>query len=749
MVRLAKYLKPFIPLLLIAIVLLFVQAVSDLSLPNFLSQIVNEGIQQGGVKDAVAGAVRQTEMDRLTLFMTDADKTAVLAHYTLVDKTSPAYAADVVTYPDLANEPVYVLNTVTQADIDQLNPIMAKAWLAVSGIETVMADPSKAAALGGSGAGGFDISKLPAGTDLFKLLAQAPASVRATLLDTITQKFSVLGQSQIIQASVGAVRNEYKALGMDTGAIQNNAILRIGGLMLLLSLVSGASTIAVGYVSALTAAGLARDLRRYVFRKVESFSKAEIDKFSTSSLVTRSTNDITQIQTTVMMVIRMAFYAPIMGVGAIIMALRTSVSMSWMIAVAVLVLIGFIVMVFSITLPRFALIQKLIDRLNLVTTENLAGMMVIRAFNTQAFEEKRFDQANRSVTDTNLFVNRVMAFMLPAMMLVMNVLTIGIIWIGAHQVSQGNMQVGDMIAFMQYALQVVFAFLFLSFMFIIVPRASVSADRIADVLGTVPAIQDPQAPATLKAPVSGTVEFRHVSFRYPGADEDVLHDLNFTARPGQTTAFIGSTGSGKSTIVNLIPRFYDVSGGTILLDGTDIRAVTQHELRDQIGYIPQKANLFTGTIDSNLRYADENASDDRLQMALETAQAARFVAEKPQGLESEISQGGANVSGGQRQRLSIARALVKQPPIYIFDDSFSALDFKTDVALRRALKENTGGSTLLIVAQRISTIKTAEQIIVLDEGKIVGQGKHDELMQDCETYREIALSQLSAEELAS
>jgi ATP-binding cassette subfamily B protein len=749
MVRLAKYLKPFIPLLLIAIVLLFVQAVSDLSLPNFLSQIVNEGIQQGGVKDAVAGAVRQSEMDRLTLFMTDADKTAVLAHYTLVDKTSPAYAADVVTYPDLANEPVYVLNTVTQADIDQLNPIMAKAWLAVSGIETVMADPSKAAALGGSGAGGFDISKLPAGTDLFKLLAQAPASVRATLLDTITQKFSVLGQSQIIQASVGAVRNEYKALGMDTGAIQNNAILRIGGLMLLLSLVSGASTIAVGYVSALTAAGLARDLRRYVFRKVESFSKAEIDKFSTSSLVTRSTNDITQIQTTVMMVIRMAFYAPIMGVGAIIMALRTSVSMSWMIAVAVLVLIGFIVMVFSITLPRFALIQKLIDRLNLVTTENLAGMMVIRAFNTQAFEEKRFDQANRSVTDTNLFVNRVMAFMLPAMMLVMNVLTIGIIWIGAHQVSQGNMQVGDMIAFMQYALQVVFAFLFLSFMFIIVPRASVSADRIADVLGTVPAIQDPQAPATLKAPVSGTVEFRHVSFRYPGADEDVLHDLNFTARPGQTTAFIGSTGSGKSTIVNLIPRFYDVSGGTILLDGTDIRAVTQHELRDQIGYIPQKANLFTGTIDSNLRYADENASDDRLQMALETAQAARFVAEKPQGLESEISQGGANVSGGQRQRLSIARALVKQPPIYIFDDSFSALDFKTDVALRRALKENTGGSTLLIVAQRISTIKTAEQIIVLDEGKIVGQGKHDELMQDCETYREIALSQLSAEELAS
>jgi ATP-binding cassette subfamily B multidrug efflux pump len=747
MLRIAKYIKPFIPMLLIAIVLLFVQAVSDLSLPNYLSKIVNVGIQQGGVENAVATAVRQSEMDRLTLFMSDSDKATVLQHYTLVDKSSPDYSQDVKSYPALANEPVYVLNPVTQAEIDQLNPILSKAWLAVSGIEQVMADPSKAAALG-AGAGGFDISKLPKGTDLFNLLAQAPAATRAKILDTLTQKFSVLGQSQITQAAVGAVKNEYTALGMDTGALQNNTILHIGELMLLLSLLSGVCTIAVGYFSALVAAGFARDLRRFVFRKVESFSKAEIDKFSSSSLITRSTNDIVQIQTTTMLLIRMAFYAPIMGAGAVILALRTSPSMSWLIAGAVVILISFIVVVFSVSLPKFTIIQKLLDRLNLVTSENLSGMMVIRAFNTQPFELNRFDKANRDVTDTNLFVNRVMAFMLPVMMLIMNGLTILIIWIGAHQVAQATMQVGDMIAFMQYALQVVFAFLFLSFMFIIVPRAAVSAGRIADVLETEPAIQDPKTPVKLSPHAAGLVEFQHVSFRYPGASEDVLHDLNFTARPGQTTAFIGSTGSGKSTIVNLIPRFYDVTNGSILLDGTDIRAVTQHDLREKIGYIPQKANLFSGTIDSNLRYADENAGTAVVENAIRTAQASQFISEMPQGVASDISQGGANVSGGQRQRLSIARALVKQPPIYIFDDSFSALDFKTDVALRRALKENSGASTLLIVAQRISTIKTAEQIIVMDEGKIVGQGTHAKLMDDCETYREIALSQLSAEELA-
>jgi ATP-binding cassette subfamily B protein len=447
--------------------------------------------------------------------------------------------------------------------------------------------------------------------------------------------------------------------------------------------------------------------------------------------------------------IRMIIYAPILAVGGIIKAVSTDASMWWTIALAVVALLSFIVATFSVALPKFKIIQKLVDRLNLVTRENLSGMMVIRAFNTQKFEEKRFDTANTELTDTNLFVNRVMALMMPFMMLIMNGVTVLIIWVGAHQVAEAHMQIGNMIAFMQYGIQVVFAFLFISMMFIILPRASVSAERIADVLDVEPAIQDPKDPKRFPAPFKGTVEFRNVAFRYPGAEEDVLHHLNFTAQPGQTTAFIGSTGSGKSTLINLIPRFYDVTAGSILVDGIDIREISQHELRETIGYIPQKGNLFSGTIDSNLRYADENATEEELLVATTVAQASNFINEKPEKLMTPVSQGGTNVSGGQRQRLSIARALVKRAPIYIFDDSFSALDFKTDVALRKALKENTGNSTVLIVAQRISTIKTAEQIIVLDEGRIVGMGTHDELMEDCETYREIALSQLSLEELAS
>jgi ATP-binding cassette subfamily B protein len=748
MLRIAKYLKPFLPLLLIAIALLFVQAMSDLSLPTYLSQIVNIGIQQGGVENAVAKAVRQNEMNRLTLFMSPADSAAVLAQYMLVDKNSADFPATVKDYPAAADAPVYVLkNTITQAQIDTLNPILSKAWVAVTAIEQIIADPAKAANLG-QVAGGFDISKLPPGTDPFTLLAFLPVQTRTAMLDTMSQKFAALGDAQLTQVAINGVRNEYKALGMDSGALQTSAIVHIGGLMLLISLLSGACTIAVGFFSARVAAGFGRDLRRYIFRKVATFSKAEIDKFSTSSLITRSTNDVTQIQTTLMMLIRMACYAPIMGIGGIILATHTSLSMSWIIALAVIVLIGVIVVIFSLTLPKFAVIQKLLDRLNLVTGENLSGMMVVRAFNTQAFEEKRFDKANRDVTSTNLYVNRVMAFMMPVMMLIMNGLTIVIVWVGAHQVAQGTLQVGNMIAFMQYALQIVFSFLFVSFMFILVPRAAISAGRIADVLETVPAIQDPPMPVPFVQPFNGTIEFRNVSFRYPGAEKDVLNNLNFVAKPGQTTAFIGSTGSGKSTLVNLIPRFYDVTEGSILIDGVDIRTVAQHELREKIGYIPQKANLFSGTIDSNLRYADENASAETLTMAMETAQAARFIGGLEKGVDSPISQGGSNVSGGQRQRLSIARALVKQPPVYIFDDSFSALDYKTDVALRRALKATTGSSTVLIVAQRISTIKTAEQIIVLDEGRIVGKGTHDELMETCETYREIALSQLSVEELA-
>jgi ATP-binding cassette subfamily B protein len=545
------------------------------------------------------------------------------------------------------------------------------------------------------------------------------------------------------------VRVEYEALSVDVDQLQGRYIWRTGGIMLLVTLASVACAITVGYLSAKIAAGIGRDLRSDIFRRVESFSGPEFDRFPTASLITRSTNDITQLQMVTMFVVRLVFYAPIMGVGGIIRAVGKGSSMWWTIAVAVLVLIGVILVLVSIALPRFRIVQKLIDRLNLVARENLSGMMVIRAFNRQPFQEHRFDEANEDLTLNTLFIARIMAIMMPIMMFILNVLSVTIIWVGAHQVAQANMQVGDMMAFLQYAMQIVFAFLMMSMLFIILPRAAVSADRVADVLETEPNIMDPAQPKPLNGSFTGLVEFRNVSFRYPGADADVLHDITFTARPGQTTAFIGSTGSGKSTVVNLIPRFYDVTEGAILLDGTDIREVTQHDLREKIGYVPQKGILFSGTIESNLRIGDETAGEETLREAVEIAQAAEFVESHPEGLVAEISQGGTNVSGGQRQRLSIARALVKKAPIYIFDDSFSALDFKTDAALRRALREKTKKSTILVVTQRVATVKAAEQIIVLEHGRVVGKGTHDELMKTCDTYQEIALSQLSMEELSS
>jgi ATP-binding cassette subfamily B protein len=746
MLRLTKYLKPYLLLILIAVVLLFVQANADLALPDYMSNIVNYGIQQGGVVNAVPMAIRQSEMNRLVTFMTADNKNAVLADYTLVDNNSAEYAADVKLYPDLAKEPVYVLKNIDQAEITRLNPIMGKALLVVSGIEQALANPAAAQAMGKSF--GFDLSKIPPGTDVFALLAKLPAATLTQMTATIDQKFATLGNSMIVQMSVGAVKTEYAALGMNTSQTQTNYILHTGMLMLLVTLLSVLCTIAVGYLSARTAAGLARDLRRNVFQKVESFASTEFDKFSTASLITRSTNDVTQIQMVVIMMMRMVIYAPIIGVGGIIRALAKSTSMWWIIALAVIVLLGLVMTVFSIALPKFKIIQSLIDRLNLVTRENLSGMMVIRAFSMQKFEEKRFDKANQDVTSVNLFVNRVMVVMMPVMMLIMNGVTVLIIWVGAHQVAQSQMQVGDMIAFMQYAIQIVFSFLMLSMMFIIIPRAAVSADRIADVLETEPHIKDPETPKHFPPSFKGEIEFRNVNFRYPGAEEDVLHDITFTAKPGQTTAFIGTTGSGKSTIVNLIPRFYEVTGGAITLDGVDIREVTQHELREKIGFVPQKSNLFSGTIESNLLYADENATDEDLKLAADISQSTEFISEEPNGMQTEIAQGGMNVSGGQKQRLSIARALVKKAPIYIFDDSFSALDFKTDAALRKSLKEHTSASALLIVTQRIATIKNAEMIIVLDEGKVVGKGNHEELMESCEVYQGIALSQLSKEELA-
>jgi ATP-binding cassette subfamily B multidrug efflux pump len=746
MIRLLKYLKPYLLLILLAIALLFVQANADLALPDYLSKIVNIGIQQGGVPDAIPVAIRQTEMNKLTIFMSAEDKSRVLSDYTLVDKNSASYAADVKLYPDLAQEPVYVLNTINKTETTWLNPVVGKAILGVSSIEQVMADPTKAAAIATSM--GFDLSKLPAGMDIFTVLGKLPVEQLSKLSSTFESKFAALGDSMIIQAAAAPIKAEYVTLGMDTGKLSTDYIIHIGMLMLLVTLLSGTCTIIVGYLSARTAAGLARDLRRNVFQKVESFSSTEFDKFSTASLITRSTNDITQIQMVVIMMMRMVFYAPIIGIGGVIRAIAKSANMWWIIALAVVVLLGLILTVFSIALPKFKLIQSLIDRLNLVTRENLSGMMVIRAFNMQSFEETRFDKANKDLTGNLLFINRVMVVMMPVMMTVMNGVTLLIIWVGAHQVAESKMQVGDMMAFMQYAMQIVFAFLMLAMMFIILPRAAVAGDRIADVLETEPAIKDPQDPKHFYEPFKGTVEFRNVSFHYPGAEEDVLHNISFTAQPGQTTALIGTTGSGKSTIVSLIPRFYDATEGTIYVDGTDIREVTQHDLRDRIGYVPQKGTLFSGTIESNLLYGDENADENDLKLAADISQATEFISTNPDGMQTEVAQGGMNVSGGQKQRLAIARALVKKAPIYIFDDSFSSLDFKTDAALRRALKEHTGASTMLIVTQRIATIKNAEQIIVLDEGKIVGKGSHAELMKDSEVYRGIALSQLSKEELA-
>jgi ATP-binding cassette subfamily B protein len=746
MLRLAKYLKPYLLLILIAVALLFVQANADLALPDYMSNIVNYGIQQGGVVSAVPIAIRQSEMNRLVAFMSADNQTAVLADYTLVEKNLADYSANVKLYPVLANEPIYVLKNINKAETTKLDPIIGKALLVVSGIEQALADPAKAQALGQSL--GFDLSKIPPGVDVFAMLQKLPPETLAKMTASIDTKFATLGTSMIVQMAAGAVKTEYAALGMNTKNLQSSYIWRIGMLMMLLTLLSGACTIAVGYLASRAAAGLARDLRRNVFERVENFSSAEFDKFSTASLITRSTNDITQIQMVVIMMMRMVIYAPIIGIGGVIRAIGKSANMWWIIALAVVVLLGLILTVFSIALPKFKAIQKLIDRLNLVTRENLSGMMVIRAFNMQSFEEQRFDKANKDLSGTLLFINRVMVVMMPVMMMVMNIVMLAIIWVGSQQVANSTIQVGDMMAFMQYAMQILFSFLMLSMMFIILPRASVSGDRIAEVLDTEPQINDPKEPRQFPAPFQGNIEFRNVNFRYPGAEEDVLHDVSFTAKPGQTTAFIGTTGSGKSTIVSLIPRFYEASEGAVMVDGIDIREVSQHDLHDRIGFVPQKSNLFSGTIESNLRYADENASEGDLKLAADIAQASEFIDTRPEGLQAEVAQGGMNVSGGQKQRLAIARALVKKAPIYIFDDSFSALDYKTDAALRRALKEHTSASTLLIVTQRIATVKNAEQIIVLDEGRIVGKGTHHELMKDCVVYRGIALSQLSKEELA-
>jgi len=744
--RLLKYLKPYTLLILLSIILLFIQANADLALPDYLSRIVNNGIQQNGVENAVPVAIRQSEFDKLTLFVGEEDLDLVLSAYQLISPDSPDADEYLEVFPVLEDQSIYVLQELDQDLEEYLNQVLGKALVAVTGIQQMIDDPTRAGMLGEQFE--FDPSRLPPGMDVFQALAMMPADQRAGLANTMDEAFSSLGESMINQMAVGAVKTEYEALGMDVGKIQRDYILRTGGTMLLVSLLGGVATVAVGYLASRTAAGAARDIRKAVFKKVESFTSAEFDKFSTASLITRSTNDVTQVQTMIFMFMRMVLFAPIIGVGGVIRAIDKSPNMWWLIALAVLVLVGLIIIIFLAAVPKFKLMQELIDRLNLVTRENLSGMMVIRAFNKQNDELSRFDKANRDLTDTGLFVARVMVVMMPLMMLIMNGLSLAIIWVGAHQVAESTMQVGDMMAFMQYAMQIVFAFLMMSMMFIFLPRAFVSGKRIADVLETEIDIQDPVQPKSFPASFRGEIEFRKVSFRYPDAINDVIQDISFTAHPGETTAFIGSTGCGKSTVINLIPRFYDVTQGSITLDGIDIRDVKQSDLRDQIGFVPQKGTLFSGTIESNLLYADKDATPEVLQEAVEIAQASEFIFANEEGFGAEISQGGTNVSGGQKQRLAIARALVKKPPIYIFDDSFSALDFKTDSTLRRELKQKTGDSTVLIVTQRVATVKNADQIIVLDEGRVVGKGTHLELMKTCETYQEITSSQLSKEELS-
>jgi ATP-binding cassette subfamily B protein len=739
MQKVIKHLKPFTWLIVAIFLLLFAQAMADLSLPGYMANIVNVGIQQNGIENSVPQAISTSEFNKLTFFMTDNEKAQVTADYIVLDKQSLSagdYVKYLKTYPQLATTSIYKLNTNNNAEITQLNTIFEKSIPLVSAIEQ-----------NGIAAYAGNALQIPAGADPFAVIAQLPPDQLAAIRSAAETQIKTIPSTLLTQYSVAYISAQYKALGMNISSVQTNYMLRIGLLMLLLTLASAACSVAVGFLSARIAAGLGRNLRRQLFQRVESFSNTEFDKFSTASLITRSTNDITQIQMVMVMLFRIVFYAPILGVGGIIKVIGADSSMLWIIAAAVGALLTMMVVMFTIALPKFRVVQKLVDKLNLVTREILTGQMVIRAFNTQKHEEEKFDSANIDLTKTNLFVNRVMVFMMPAMMLLMNGVMLLIVWVGSHQVDAGTMQVGNMIAFMQYAMQIIMAFLMVSIVFVMLPRASVSAVRISEVLETEPVIKDPGEPQKFNADLKGVVEFQDVSFRYPGAEDDVLKHITFTASPGQTTAFIGSTGSGKSTLVNLIPRFYDVAVGRVLVDGVDVRNVTQHDLRDKIGYVSQKAVLFSGTIDSNIRYANENASNEEVAKYAETAQALDFITEGGRGYGMAVSQGGTNLSGGQKQRLAIARALAKRPEIYIFDDSLSALDFKTDIALRKALKKETSSATVLIVTQRVGTVLGADQIVVLDKGEIVGIGMHKELMGNCSVYQEIALSQLSKEEL--
>ncbi len=744
MTRLIKYLRPYVWWILLIVLLLFGQAMADLSLPTYMSDIVNVGIQQNGIQNAVPKAIRPAEFSRLALFMSEAERAEVSAAYSLVDRAtlSPGeYASLAKKYPLLDTSPLYVLGEVSKSQTERLNAIFMRTMPVVAGIE--VNDVS------GLAANGLTIPEGMEPDEVFDFIAQLPAEQLAALQRLISDQGSTVAASLLKQYSIAYVSAEYKAIGVDLGGLRMAYMWHIGLIMLGLALAGALASVTVGLISATIAAGLGRDMRRRQFERVESFSATELDKFSTASLITRSTNDITQIQMLTVMLFRFIFYAPILGIGAVIKVLSLDTSMLWIIAAVVSVIIALIGVLFFVAVPRFRTMQRLMDRLNLVTREFVSGLMVIRAFNTQETAEKKFDVANVELTDVSLFVNRVMVFLFPMMMLIMNGTMLLIIWVGAHQVDQSAMQVGDVMATMQYTMQIIFAFIMISMVFIMLPRASVSAVRVTEVIDTEPSIKDPVKAAKFKEGLKGVVEFQDVSFRYSGAEEDVLKHVSFTAKPGQTTAFIGSTGSGKSTLVNMILRFYDVTDGRILVDGVDVRDVTQHDLRDKIGYVPQQAVLFSGTIESNIKYGNQEASRAEVEKFADIAQATEFISTSDKDYATTVAQGGANFSGGQKQRLSIARALAKKPEIFIFDDSFSALDFKTDVALRKALKQEADQATVLIVTQRVGPIMGADQIVVLEDGCVAGIGTHSQLIRDSEVYREIALSQLSKEELSA